>query len=121
MFWLGSVAWDGYPQGMPASVLDAADERSFVSAVLDMIAGREDGTNPEQGWPWPWEDSCTTDFAYTWTTDGVRASCFGGPWCDPHAEPPEHDGPKVPMPNMTAIQRVDYGKRSGAIFLNVDG
>ena len=53
--WLGSIAWDGYPDGLSdIPVLSAQTEVAFRAAVRDMLASRKDGTTPEMGWPWPW-------------------------------------------------------------------
>jgi hypothetical protein len=51
-----------------------------------------DATRPEDGWPWPWEDSRTTDYAYAFDNGKVWASCFGYAWFDPLEEEPEDDG-----------------------------
>jgi len=79
--WIGSIAWDGYPDGLSCDVLKANSESEFREAVQEM-AHRDDWTSPEMGWPWPWEDSRTTDYAYAFDGDRVWASCFGYTWCD---------------------------------------
>lgn len=123
MVWLGSVAWDGYPEGVP-EVLGVASEDEWVVKVLAFLADRPDATAPEQGWPWPWEDSRTTDYAYTWTPEGVRASQFGHAWFDPLDPAADHGGvergDKVAFPDMTAVQNVVLGPRSGLIVLGMD-
>src|ERR1700690_1971601 len=92
--WLGSIAWDGYPDGIDAPLLAATTESRFRDEFSKFLAPREDKTLPEHGWPWPWETSSTTDYAYCFDTVGVYASCFGGNWfvCrTPEAQPPEDD------------------------------
>src|SRR5205085_462948 len=74
--WLGSIAWDGYPEGGVAELLGIKDKHAWMAAVHRFIVSREDGTTTDLGWPWPWEDSNTTDFSYTWD-DGVWVTCFG--------------------------------------------
>ncbi len=71
--WLGSIAWDGYPSGIPASLLNAPSEEAFRRELALFAEKREDWTAPEQGWPWPWDNSQTTDYAYAFD-GGVRAA-----------------------------------------------
>jgi hypothetical protein len=78
--WIGSIAWDGYRSAIPAQVLNCESEEAFRHAVTQFIASREDGTKPEQGWPWPWETSATTDCHY-WFFDGL---CWEG--CGDHSD-----------------------------------
>lgn len=122
--WLGSVAWDGYPDGFERDgLLNASTEQQFREAVADELASRLDGTTPEMGWPWPWEDSHTTDYAYAFDSGKVYGSC-GDHWFDAHAvstgagdDETAADDTPVKYPNMTAIQNVDFGSRSGVIFI----
>ncbi len=103
------------------------DEDSWRTWVSEYLAGRNDATLPEQGWPWPWEDSRTTDYAYAWD-DGVWVSSCGRPWrTSEQALDPEYDDGDSPkmgadaFPNMKHVQNVTMGKRSGAIFLTLGG
>ena len=120
--WIGSIAWDGYPDGTPDShgIFKAKTELEFREFVLAMIK-KEEGTTPDMGWPWPWEDSLTTDYAYAWNGKDVRASC-GREWFDPLKEPDEEDDdyklPKTAVfPNMRDKQNVTLGPRSGLIAI----
>lgn len=120
--WLGSIAWDGYPEGIDKKILLAEIEsefRNFVSTFLQ----REDGTLPEQGWPWPWEDSNTSDYAYAFDNGVVYGTCFGhGWWVAKDGEPQdqEEDIPKITdWPNMKDRQNVTLGKRSGLMVFSV--
>jgi hypothetical protein len=113
--WVGSIAWDGYPEGimphaaekkrawvdgplMPAAakwpvgahLFDATTEQEFRERVARFFEYREDVTLPENGWPWPWENSQTTDYAYAFDGGKVYASCFGHQWFDP-LNPPTID------------------------------
>lgn len=109
--WLGSVAWDGYPGGVPDEVRLAEDRETFREAVAEFLADRDDGTTPERGWPWPWEDSRTTDYAYAWQDGEVRTYSFGRP-VDADGE----EGRTVPaghFPDMSGVQDVTFGARSG--------
>lgn len=121
--WLGSIAWDGYPSGVDRpGLLDASDESGFRGAVLEEIAGREDGTKPEDGWPWPWDTSDTTDYAYAFDDGRVHGSCFGGNWFDPNG-PKDEDGDQIEsdvpaaFPDMSSRKNVNFGDRSGVIFI----
>lgn len=116
-FWMGSIAWDGHPESIPAAVLEATDARSYRAAVLAELEGRDDATMPERGWPWPWPDSRTTDYAYAFDDGKVWASGAGQAWFDPLVPRPDgfDDTPLVAFPNMTAIQRVRWDEGSGLI------
>jgi hypothetical protein len=148
--WLGSIALDGYPSGItphstetvarygyerhvdaewPAgeSLFDATDEATFRSRLARFFEYRDDVTLPEMGWPWPWENSQTTDYSYAFDGGRVWASCFGHEWFDPLL--PESDGDdeeeessaKVPFPNM-ATDRVAMpgSKRSGMFVVTAE-
>ena len=67
--WLGSIAWDGQPSSF-RHILASKNEAMYESRVKRMFAGRDDSTLPHQGWPWPWNDSRTTDYAYAFH-DGI--------------------------------------------------
>lgn len=130
--WLGSIAFDGYPEGVghdkyPAGkrLLAATTEREYRQAVADFFAERGDQvTRPDQGWPWPWPDSRTTDYAYTFDEGRVLASDFGHAWFDPTAprtdpelEAEERQGKVAVFPNMKDRQKVTLGPRSGLIVM----
>lgn len=136
--WLGSYPWDGYPDGVfhrdddvaifnPTSPPSGSAWRQWVSAFLSK--GGDRSTLPEHGWPWPWEDSGTTDFAYTWDDGVIYGSNFGSAWfrLDPAHDnwgPPddedesegESEGGAV-FPDMSTRQSVTYGQRSGVMIV----
>jgi hypothetical protein len=136
MRWIGSVAWDGYPSGSTASIdnygiLRAASEAEFLAGVATMAAARDDFTSPEMGWPWPWVDSSGTDYAYAFdgdkvyvsredynnNADWVEASAFeAGNLTDEQVEALPSCG-EIAFPDMTDIQKVDFGSRSGLLVL----
>jgi len=68
--WLGSIGWDGSPlgHGPPKELLEKTKEPEFLEELEKFKAKRKengDWTEPsEHGWPWPWETSSTTDWAY---------------------------------------------------------
>jgi hypothetical protein len=118
--WLGSIGWDGYPSGIPDTVLNTRDEAAYRDAVAAFFAERDDATMPEQGWPWPWNDSSITDYAYTFDGDAVSYSYFGHGW-HRHADGPEPDDwpaePSAVFPDMSERKNVRWDKDSGLIVL----
>lgn len=127
--WLGSIAWDGYPEGIDKSILESTSEKEYREAVGYFLTDRKDSTFPKQGWPWPWNNSGTTDYVYTidknmvWYSIGFPTNIWW-PHCD--GEPPNEDtDPEYrektnklevcEFPNMTKIQNVTMGERSGLI------
>lgn len=115
--WLGSIAYDGYPDGIPRRIRQARSEEVFREEIGVFLASTGNATVPEQGWPWPWETSHTTDFAYVFDDGRVQAARFGKGWFDPNLEPPEHELPKVAFKDMTATRKVAFGERSGVLLL----
>jgi hypothetical protein len=122
--WLGSIAWDGYPDGVDDAVLKANTETNFKAALDTFFSIREDVTRPEMGWPWPWETSSTTDFAYAFDGGKVYGSCFGGKWYRATSKKltdDESSNKSAVFPNMKDRQRVTLGKRSGVIVVSTSG
>lgn len=119
--WLGSIAYDGYPEGIDKQILQCTGPDAFRHAVAQFIKDSSSGTTPEQGWPWPWETSSTSDYAYAHDNERCWASCFGSAWFDPNVERPEDEeevpGEKAVFPNMKEKQKVTFGKRSGLLVI----
>lgn len=92
--WIGSIAWDGYPEGIDDAILKAKDEATYLSA-LESFAKRDDFTKPEEGWPWPWTNSATTDYAYALDDGQVYVSCFGSAWRPADKPLPDEDDPEA--------------------------
>lgn len=136
--WLGSVPWDGYPEGIDQRVFEATTEaeyRNAVSLFLTTANNHDGATLPFQGWPWPYRDSRGTHYAYTWLDGRVWGSSFGDPWFlvqpleDDHGEPME-DGSGADklvvrgnpdFPDMRNHQNTRYDKGSGLISLTIPG
>jgi hypothetical protein len=123
--WIGSIAWDGYPSGITTRddkpiILKAETEKQFREEVSAFFAEREDVSLPQDGWPWPWNDSCTSDYAYAFDGGKVYACPFGHGWFVASRKQPEDDaklkGP-VEFPDMKDRQKVIFGKRSGVIIV----
>ena len=138
--WLGSIAWDGYPDGVFAARRqdaeyipnDITDEQSWRDHVVAFLTPRKDHTFPEQGWPWPWSDSGTTDYAYALDGGQVWGSCFGRPWfLVADGEPRDDDGERIEwentpraaviFPDMSERKAVTYGSRSGVMIIGPGG
>jgi hypothetical protein len=121
--WIGSIAWDGDPMGLPQQLTGAKTPAAFREALAAEFDTRDDATRPEDGWPWPWENSQTTDYAYAFDGGRVWASCFGNAWFP--ADEPEPDGDDdakvATFPDMTARRSLAApgSKRSGLIALQV--
>jgi hypothetical protein len=147
--WLGSIAWDGYPEGITLTtdrkdvlfktplqtietnvhepfpqgghLFDATTEEVYRSRVEQFFAHRDDVTRPERGWPWPWETSHLTDYAYAFDAGVVYACCFGHRWYradDPALNDDETDEKETVFPDMTQLKNVTMGRRSGLIVLS---
>lgn len=125
--WLGSITWDGYPDGIATAVFEATTENAYREAVAAFFAERNDVTLPTEFWPWPWETSVLTDYAYAFDGGTVYASSFGNPWfrVDPKAEcygeTEEYgDVGKEVFPNMAARQgsHDEIMSRSGMIGIS---
>jgi hypothetical protein len=122
--WLGSIAWGGYPGSRVEGALTAKTADDFkeqVQALLD----DDDGTKPEHGWPWPWENSHTTDYAYAWDPErGVLVSCFGSawvPWNEYEAMSEDQiegiEEKAADVPDMSSRSAFTTGKRSGILII----
>ena len=115
--WLGSIAWDGYPDGIPDEILTAATEADFRNGVRLLLLGRDDATTPEHGWPWPWESSRLTDFSYAWQDGTAWIASDGWYAAEDWAADPKPDPIPEDFPDMSSRQAVTMGKRSGLIVL----
>lgn len=82
--WRGSIAWDGYVDGIDHELFEATTVKQFSTTLDAFFKKRDDVTLPADGWPWPWTDSSTTDYAYIFDakTKTVRISHNGGPLYD---------------------------------------
>ena len=127
--WLGSIAWDGYPSGIfedEPGCIGQEPERDWRRWVAGFLSRRKDATLPESGWPWPWEDSRTTDYAYALDDGLIWVSRFGREWfalnpADEALGEPDGNPPKTAVfPDMKLRQNVVVaGQRSGLIVLGL--
>jgi hypothetical protein len=128
--WIGSIAFDGYRihemtkehsfknlDSMECwAIKTATDEKVFRQAVTKLLALNDDATTPDQGWPWPWGDSKTTDRAYCFA-DG---KCKVFAWGAEVTFRPDGDyesAPKAEWPDMRNVQNVTLGHRSGTLIV----
>jgi hypothetical protein len=127
MKWLGSKAWDGYPDGITGNVLQSTSSEQFENEVEAFLKGEDDATFPDEGWPWPWADSRTTDYSYIFENGKVMASCFGYPLFDPLKKEEEEEGEEDEelkmegyFPDMSHLKNVKLsGNSSGLIVVQV--
>lgn len=113
--WVGSIAFDGYPDGISDGVLKATNKQEYLSRLAAFFADRDDVSLPQDGWPWPWSDSTTSDYAYA--LDDGKVWAHGSCWFDPAMDEPE-DGELGIFPDMsTAKQRERFGKHSGVVMV----
>jgi len=85
--WLGSIAHDGYPSGIPQAIRAAHSPEEYKAALVEFARRRPDWTEPSMGWPWLWENSWLADFAYTFWHDHVEVAQFGSAWQRAHPLP----------------------------------
>jgi len=127
--WIGSIAWDGYPVGITTKadkpiILAATTEADYREQLARFLAERTDATLPARGWPWPWNDSGTTDYAYAFDDGKVYASCFRSPWWvatdEQPDDPDEIAGPRPVFPQMKTDHAAPAGDgRSGIMVFGV--
>lgn len=117
--WLGSIAWDGYPSGIDKTLLRAKSDEGYRAALGEFFDGREDVTLPAAGWPWPWDDSSTTDYAYAFDGGKVWASSFGHKWFIATRKEPDGDTPQgAVFPKFSQERMAPTGsKKSGVILI----
>ena len=103
----------------------AKSDEEFREAVTSAVRWRDDFTKPEDGWPWAWKDSNTTDYAYAIDDGTVYASCFGRPWfvvdpeADNYGEPEKFAGKEgQEFPDMSERMNVRYDQGSGLIVMH---
>lgn len=127
--WLGSVAYDGNPVNFK-KILETTTESAYRAAVNEELKGRDDATLPEVGWPWPWTTSEISDYAYAfdtdkvWHTTNLRDFGAGKHWMLP-GRARDEDGylrdesglERCIWPDMSDVQKVTLGQRSGAMFM----
>lgn len=125
--WIGSYAMDGDPHSFSKHFINAKNAKEFRKAFLNEIKHRDDGTLPKDGWPWPWTDSNGTDYSYFFHQGNILVYYFGEggiplkywlkiDWDDAKKAELGFEKNSV-FPDMTSIQKVIFGPRSGLLFV----
>jgi hypothetical protein len=134
--WLASIGWGGYPETIKIVtnqdynyITDCKTEQAYFHFLKEFLANRDDVTFPDMGWPWPWDNSHLTDFAYVFSRDKgeVLISCFGRGWYTykewDESEKNSEGGSEEPIvenfPDMRSIQNVAWDNRSGLMIFSV--
>jgi hypothetical protein len=115
--WLGSIAYDGFPDNEDVLGVVSKTEAVFRERIQSMLDRKEDSTTPDQGWPWPWDDSHLTDYSYAFDNGKVYGSAFGSEWFIPPEEPEdlaEHIAVFPDMKDRRNLARAGT-KRSGVM------
>ncbi len=119
--WVGSIAWDGHPESIDKDILCANTIDQYRAAIHKFLANRDDATTPNQGWPWPWDDSTITDYAYCFVENQVRAWVFGcGPFDPVVGEDVQISDQKGLFPNMAERKNIALGLRSGLTIVRLE-
>lgn len=126
--WIGSIAWDG--DEIPEALSKCKTEKTYRKQLLQFLKSRDDSTFPENGWPWPWNDSNTTDVAYAFDNGRVYRA-IGHPvmyWWRADQHHPNYVshhgkrmGSKAEFPDMSEKKNVTLGKRSGLMVIGSNG
>ena len=116
--WIGSIAWDGYREGIDDEILQADTETGFINAVKAFLQPRQDATLPKQGWPWPWETSALTDCTY-WFFDGQVWDEYAHKYIPCQAVPPveydeEYLSDKEPI-NYPKMDGENHSAKAGSL------
>lgn len=111
--WLGSIPYDGYPDGSPIRIIQATTQEKYIELIGEFSIENPEFISPSDGWNWPWEDSNTTDYAYCYLHGKVWANYFGHGWFLATAEPPDFpDFPKMPVQKQ-------INSKSGIMIISV--
>lgn len=109
----GSIAWDGDPDNIPSYVMGAGDAAAFCHGLYKWFKhDRTDASLPKRdGWPWPWANAYLTDWSYVFDARSGKVEKFK--W----GKPVGKRGRPYKWPDMSSVQRVTMGSRSGLLVL----
>lgn len=130
--WVGSYGWDGNPSGVPKDInFDKIDrEDNFIYNVKTFLKEHEGYIVGKDGWPWPWDNSCTTDYTYIFYKGKIYVSNYGSKLIEyndylKYEEDIDDENEEVlskiiisldiKFPDMSKIKNVDLGKSSGTM------
>jgi len=123
--WIGSTSYDGDPGGWGQRPLAARTEDEFRAAVEEMLSDRQAlVTRPSEGWPWPWNDFRTSDYAYAWDPARGAVTSSGRAWVTPAQMKVDRDclysGERLrddEVPDMSKVPKGDVIAKSGLMLL----
>lgn len=127
MDYLGSTPMDGDPATTAQRGLDVRYDsvEDFVRDLHDLLDAY--GQRRSAGWPWPWDNSRTTDYAYCWDVDthDVMVSCFGSPLLrladilEGTAPAFDHEAEKIPFSDQSFIKRIRWDSGYAPMIIQV--
>jgi hypothetical protein len=123
--WIGSTSYDGDPGGWGQRPLAARAEDEFRAAVEEMLSDRQAlVTRPSEGWPWPWNDFRTSDYAYAWDPARGAVASSGRAWVTLAQMEVDRDciysGERLrddEVPDMSKVPKGDVIAKSGLMLL----
>lgn len=133
IIWLGSYGWDGYPEGVAKEIdLQNCNTESEFKDKVNKFLSDNNGIFPKDGWPWPWNDSKTTDFHYIFHDSKVFVSNYSSKYIELNkyldnlkaineeddSVDQLYDEVVFNLPNMKDQQKVNFGPSSGIMVLN---
>lgn len=64
--WIASYCYNGFPHGIAERIglYKAKTANEFRNILYEGLNSDSATTFPEMGWPWPWDNSRLTDYAY---------------------------------------------------------
>ena len=92
--------------------MSSRNPQEFKENVTNEIKSRKDGTLKNMGWPWPWNDSRTTDYSYVFDTKRSKIDIFEYGRINGQGEELNI------FPDMSEIMNVALNSRSGLIYVN---
>lgn len=122
LVWLGSIAWDGDPKSIPSPIAESETIVVYREAVDTYLDMRPDSTRPAQGWPWPWDNSSGTDYAYIFQNRAVYCCKYGKnllPLIErlEMDEEPDSFGVRPTFPDMSERKNVAFDPFRGGISI----
>ena len=121
--WLGSAAWDVYPSAVmedEPQIFCAASEGAYRQAVASYLTQKgADATHPEQGWPWPWNNSDLSDNTYLFINGRTLVRDYSGPFIY-YISGEVVDVDWTP-PDMSEIKNVRWDQPGGAPMIGAAG
>ena len=64
LIWQGSIEWEGAENHIPDSVIQSSCNEEFLINLETYFKKKRDAIPSNKGWPWNWDSSKYTDYAY---------------------------------------------------------